>query len=133
AGEAFDRRTAHLPNHHGGCRARNAPRKGPDRRGPHQSYRSHDRAHVNFRNLNMKSVQIMALAALAGLALITPFRSALAGNAVSIPQAAEKPCGIVTVAAASDLTYAMNEIVADFEKATGCTVRVSMGSSGNFL
>jgi molybdate transport system substrate-binding protein len=81
----------------------------------------------------MKSVQIMALAALAGLALITPFRSALAGNAVSIPQAAEKPCGIVTVAAASDLTYAMNEIVADFEKATGCTVRVSMGSSGNFL
>ena len=29
--------------------------------------------------------------------------------------------------------YAMNEIAANFEKATGCTVRVSMGSSGNFL
>ena len=29
--------------------------------------------------------------------------------------------------------YAMNEIAANFEKATGCTVRVSTGSSGNFL
>jgi molybdate transport system substrate-binding protein len=37
------------------------------------------------------------------------------------------------VAAAADLTYAMNEIAANFEKATGCTVRVSTGSSGNFL
>jgi molybdate transport system substrate-binding protein len=50
-----------------------------------------------------------------------------------IPQEAAKPCGIVTVAAASDLTYAMNEIAANFEKATGCTVRLSLGSSGNFL
>ncbi len=40
---------------------------------------------------------------------------------------------MVTVAAASDLTYAMNEIAADFEKASGCAVRVSTGSSGNFL
>jgi molybdate transport system substrate-binding protein len=40
---------------------------------------------------------------------------------------------MVTVAAASDLTYAMNEIAANFEKATGCSVRVSTGSSGNFL
>jgi molybdate transport system substrate-binding protein len=81
----------------------------------------------------MKSVQIITLAALAGLALTTPFRSAHARNAVSIPQAAAKRCGIITVAAASDLTYAMNEIAANFEKATGCTVRLSMGSSGNFL
>jgi molybdate transport system substrate-binding protein len=81
----------------------------------------------------MKSLQIMALAALAWLALTTPFLSAHAGNAVLIPQAAAKPCGIVTVAAASDLTYAMNEIAANFEKATGCTVRLSLGSSGNFL
>jgi molybdate transport system substrate-binding protein len=44
-----------------------------------------------------------------------------------------KPCGIVTVAAASDLTYAMNEIAANFEKSTGCVVRLSFGSSGNFL
>ena len=75
----------------------------------------------------------MALAALAGLAVTTPFRSARARKAVSIPQAAAKPCGIVTVAAASDLTYAMNEIAANFGKATGCAVRLSMGSSGNFL
>jgi molybdate transport system substrate-binding protein len=88
---------------------------------------------VNFQNLNMKSLQIMALAALAWLALTTPFLSAHARNAVLIPQEAAKPCGIVTVAAASDLTYAMNEIAANFEKATGCTVRLSLGSSGNFL
>ena len=46
---------------------------------------------------------------------------------------ARKPCGTVTVAAASDLTYAMNEVAANFQKATGCTVRLSLGSSGNFL
>jgi molybdate transport system substrate-binding protein len=40
---------------------------------------------------------------------------------------------VVTVAAASDLASAMNEIAATFEKATGCSVRVSTGSSGNFL
>ena len=39
----------------------------------------------------------------------------------------------MTVAAASDLTFAMSDIAANFEKATGCTVRVSAGSSGNFL
>jgi molybdate transport system substrate-binding protein len=44
-----------------------------------------------------------------------------------------KPCGTVTVAAAADLTYAMEEIAARFEQATGCAVRVSAGSSGNFL
>jgi molybdate transport system substrate-binding protein len=82
----------------------------------------------------MKSIRAtFALAALAGLVLVTPFLAARAGNAASLPQAAAKPCGTVTVAAASDLTYAMNEIAANFEKATGCTVRLSMGSSGNFL
>jgi molybdate transport system substrate-binding protein len=74
-----------------------------------------------------------AFAALAGVGLVTPFQAERAGNAVSLPQAAAKPCGTVTVAAASDLTYAMNEIAANFGKATGCTVRLSMGSSGNFL
>jgi molybdate transport system substrate-binding protein len=81
----------------------------------------------------MKRVHITALAALAGLALTAPFRAARAGNAAWLPQAAAKPCGTVTIAAASDLTYAMNEVAANFEKATGCTVRLSMGSSGNFL
>ncbi len=46
---------------------------------------------------------------------------------------AQKPCGTVTIAAASDLSSAMDEIARNFEKATGCTVRVSAGSSGNFL
>jgi molybdate transport system substrate-binding protein len=55
------------------------------------------------------------------------------GNAETSAQAAPALCGTVTVAAASDLTYAMNEIAASFEKATGCAVRLSMGSSGNFL
>lgn len=74
-----------------------------------------------------------ALAALAGFVLVARLRGAPAERAASFPQAAAKPCGTVAVAAASDLTYAMNEIAANFEKATGCTVRVSTGSSGNFL
>ena len=81
----------------------------------------------------MKPVQIMALAVIAGLVLAAPFQYASARNAAWMPQATAKPCGSVTVAAASDLTYAMNEIAANFEKATGCTVRLSLGSSGNFL
>ncbi len=75
----------------------------------------------------------IALAVLAGLVLAAPFRAVRARNAAPLPQAGSKPCGTVTVAAASDLTYAMSEIAANFEKATGCTVRLSMGSSGNFL
>jgi molybdate transport system substrate-binding protein len=59
--------------------------------------------------------------------------AARTGGAAHPPQAGKKPCGEVTVAAASDLTYAMKEITASFEKETGCTVRVSTGSSGNFL
>ena len=74
-----------------------------------------------------------ALAALAGVVLVARCCVARATAGVSVPQAKVKVCGTVTVAAASDLTYAMNEIAANFEKATGCTVRLSMGSSGNFL
>jgi molybdate transport system substrate-binding protein len=46
---------------------------------------------------------------------------------VSAARAAE-----ITVAAASDLNFAFKEIVAGFEKKTGNTVRLSLGSSGNF-
>jgi molybdate transport system substrate-binding protein len=56
-----------------------------------------------------------------------------ARDAAAKPQTGAKPCGTVTVAAASDLTYAMNEIAANFQRATGCVVRLSLGSSGNFL
>jgi molybdate transport system substrate-binding protein len=74
-----------------------------------------------------------AFAVLAGLVVTARFPAARAWNAAPLPQAAAKPCGTVTIAAASDLTYAMNEIAANFEKATGCAVHLSMGSSGNFL
>jgi molybdate transport system substrate-binding protein len=82
----------------------------------------------------MKSIRTtFALAALAGLVLATSSPAARARNALLQSQAEVKPCGAVTVAAASDLTYAMNEIAANFQKATGCVARLSMGSSGNFL
>jgi molybdate transport system substrate-binding protein len=81
----------------------------------------------------MKRTPITALAALAGFVLAAQVDYVHARNNASMPQAAAKVCGSVTVAAASDLTYAMNEITKNFEKATGCTVRLSLGSSGNFL
>jgi molybdate transport system substrate-binding protein len=43
------------------------------------------------------------------------------------------PADDFRVAAASDLTFALPEIVAGFEKQTGHTVRVTYGSSGNFF
>src|SRR5260370_26031725 len=72
---------------------------------------------------------------LAGLAMLVlaGFFIANAAEPAAMPQVAPKPCGTVTVAAAADLMYAMNEITANFEKATGCAIRVSTGSSGNFL
>ncbi|MGH7257225.1 MAG: molybdate ABC transporter substrate-binding protein [Nitrospiraceae bacterium] len=42
-------------------------------------------------------------------------------------------CEELTVAAASDLNYAMKEMVAKFEKASGVVVKLSLGSSGNFF
>ncbi len=39
----------------------------------------------------------------------------------------------VKVAAASDLDFAIKEIIGGFEKATGNNVKLSLGSSGNFL
>src|SRR5438445_5658373 len=41
--------------------------------------------------------------------------------------------GEVSIAAASDLNFAFKEIVAGFEKKTGHTVKLSLGSSGNFF
>jgi len=69
----------------------------------------------------------------AALALAVPFSCARAAARPAASPAAQGPCGTVTVAAASDLSYAMNEIAANFGKATGCAVRLSTGSSGNFL
>ena len=72
----------------------------------------------------------LTLAVLAWAALLLAFCGV---PAASTEQAAQKSCGTVTVAAASDLADAMREIATNFEKASGCTVRVSTGSSGNFL
>src|SRR5438132_11339914 len=41
--------------------------------------------------------------------------------------------GEISIAAASDMNFAFKEIVAEFEKKTGNTVRLSLGSSGNFF
>lgn len=67
----------------------------------------------------MRISQIMkagALGALLGVACVAPV------------QARE-----ITIAAAADLNFVFKEVVADFEKKTGNTVRLSLGSSGNFF
>ncbi len=75
----------------------------------------------------LKTLTRLVSASLGVLALAVPFLGAPpAGSG-----AAQNSC-VVTVAAASDLTYAMKEIAADFEKSAACSVRVSYGSSGNF-
>ena len=82
-----------------------------------------NRTHLNFSKLLIR----LASASLVVLALAVPFLGAPpAGSG-----AAQNSC-VVTVAAASDLTYAMKDIAADFEKSNACSVRVSYGSSGNF-
>jgi molybdate transport system substrate-binding protein len=81
----------------------------------------------------VKRIHTILLASLAALASPAAPLAACAADPGSAPQAAPKPCGTVTVAAAADLMYATNEIAANFEKATGCALRVSTGSSGNFL
>jgi molybdate transport system substrate-binding protein len=52
-------------------------------------------------------------------------------SGMSAPQAAGKGHEIA-IAAASDLNFAIKEIVVEFEKATGTHVKLSLGSSGNF-
>jgi molybdate transport system substrate-binding protein len=74
-----------------------------------------------------RSLIRLVSASLGVLALAVPFLGASSAGS----GAAQNSC-VVTVAAASDLTYAMKEIAADFEKSAACSVRVSYGSSGNF-
>jgi len=81
----------------------------------------------------VKRTRFAARIALTGLVLTAAFLAGWARAEGLSSQEASKPCGTVTVAAASDLSYAMNEIAMNFEKAARCTVRVSTGSSGNFL
>ena len=81
----------------------------------------------------MKRISTTVGLALVAMAMAFMPLSAVGSENPRAQQPPEKSCGAITVAAASDLTDAMNEIAADFEKATGCAVRVSFGSSGNFL
>ena len=39
----------------------------------------------------------------------------------------------ITIAAASDLNFAIKDLIAEYEKATGNHVKLSLGSSGNFF
>src|ERR1051326_6129699 len=39
----------------------------------------------------------------------------------------------INVAAASDLSFVMKELVANYEKQTGTVVKLTLGSSGNFF
>jgi molybdate transport system substrate-binding protein len=48
--------------------------------------------------------------------------------ALSEPSFAEE----IAIAAASDLNFAIKEVIAEYEKATGNHVKLSLGSSGNF-
>jgi molybdate transport system substrate-binding protein len=82
---------------------------------------------------NVKRNLTTSLFAFVALALGASYPGARAATPFPVSQAASKSCGTISVAAASDLVYAINEIAGNFEKATGCTVRVSAGSSGNFL
>ena len=82
---------------------------------------------------NVKRNLTTSLFAFVALALGASYPGARAATPFPVSQAASKSCGTISVAAASDLVYAINEISGNFEKATGCTVRVSAGSSGNFL
>ncbi len=39
----------------------------------------------------------------------------------------------ITIAAASDLNFAIKDLIAEYEKATGNPVKLSLGSSGSFF
>ncbi len=88
---------------------------------------------MNSSDRRMRAISKTMPAAFAALAILAGPSGAAASAHAPAPQAPQRSCGAITVAAASDLTDVMDEIVANFEKATGCTVRVSAGSSGNFL
>ena len=59
------------------------------------------------------------------------FSALLVGLSVWMP--APAAAGEIKIAAASDLTFAFKDVVAQFEKQTGNKVRLTYGSSGNFF
>ena len=65
---------------------------------------------------------------LKGLLIALTLLAGIGGPAPGIARADE-----ITVAAASDLNFVFKEVVAGFGKKTGHTVKLSLGSSGNFF
>jgi molybdate transport system substrate-binding protein len=65
------------------------------------------------------------LSCIGWVALIAVFTSqiAVSGTALSAE---------IAIAAASDLNFAIKDIIAEYEKSTGNHVKLSLGSSGNF-
>ncbi len=66
------------------------------------------------------------------LALAIRLFALLLGYAAPAGLCFGQPCEI-RVAAASDLSFVMPELASQFERQSGCALRVSYGSSGNFL
>jgi molybdate transport system substrate-binding protein len=81
----------------------------------------------------MSRIRTHTVGTLVALALALTLAHSDAAGSAREPQAPAKACGTVTVAAASDLIYVLEETARNFEKASGCKVRLSTGSSGNFL
>jgi molybdate transport system substrate-binding protein len=80
-----------------------------------------DRRLSSFR----QRVGALVLASIASLSGLTAFGFASVSAATS-------PVLPITVAAASDLKFALDDVVAQFQAQGGAPVRVSYGSSGNF-
>src|SRR5215469_6298075 len=59
-------------------------------------------------------------------------RHAIVTAMVILAFSAQALAGVVIVAAASDLSFPIKEIITQFEQKTGHTVKVALGSSGNF-
>ena len=75
--------------------------------------------------MNRLKSYMQRLSCVGWIALIVVFISqiAVSGTALSAE---------IAIAAASDLNFAIKDIIAEYEKSTGNHVKLSLGSSGNF-
>src|SRR5229473_6383284 len=105
------RRAAHYLHHHGGCGEGAAPKAWRARRGADQINRSDDPSGMTY------FAKITVLASI--LALLSAVVCA--------------PGQEISIAAAADLKFAMEELSEQFQKQTGTRVNATYGSSGNFF